>query len=556
MLCDNENINPCKHQFFKDVAQIVKENEVSYLPQNHRRLREKILPLLGNHKTDTFALNEVQHTMKNAASVIKLPRLGNQNAVKHDDKTIIAWILILRKSGNNYTNALIIRKIQQMCELVGKTIPSTSWFEAYLAKQETKVLTADRWGSKGRKGNILRGYNPTQNALFAGDAWQMDGSRVNMVSWKGEDGKEHFLYVVVVRDIHSGSILGASFGEVEDRWMYINALKMAAIKTGYVPYELILDKFPGHNTDEFRHVEDRLKREGVKVTYTSRATGKAQIERWFGTLQTVFMMQSQYYYGEGIQSSRAYAHKSVEALKKTKQVAKANGWNFDKAVQETEMVLEAYNATPLSTYSRKHQNVAQSPMQLHDQSDKTNVTKLDIWKPLKLFGLCKTLAIRNNQLRTEIYKQEYLYRIEDAYTILHYKEVSMYYDVNDLREVVVMDKEGHKYLCTAKIQERAMIYGKDADWSILAKHKAHIKTIEAAKQTAFKEKTEAATDMGEVDILMAGYVPKHLSEAAETAYLNGTGEIMDVEVVETKAVTAKAKNGQVMYDSFDALNQM
>jgi len=295
-----EEINVKKNQFFESVALSVSSLDIRYLPTNWRRLKEKILE----------ALSGVDVTQ-----IIVPPRLGNNNASRNFEGIIPSMVYAMRATGYNFTNAHIIRRVSLICELTERKAPSKSWFEQLLAKQETKVLTAvGRYGTNSRKAQTFKSYNPIAGAVFAGDAWQMDGTRINMVGWN-EDGKSHFLYVVAVRDVMSGACIGVSFGEVEDRYMYINALKMAVQKAGYLPYNLVLDKFPGHNTEEWINVTEKLKNKGVQVQYTAKATGKAQVERWFGTLQTVFMMQSNYYYGEGIMSKRPYAHRSVEVLK-------------------------------------------------------------------------------------------------------------------------------------------------------------------------------------------------------------------------------------------------
>ena len=111
-----------------------------------------------------------------------------------------------------------------------------------------------------------------------------------------EDGKtlrqQQFLYIVTVRDVHSGDILGYHYTITEDRWAVHYAVKMAAKNAGYLPYEIIFDKFPGHNSEEGSNFLKELENWGVLVTMSSNANVKPAQERFYGTLQTVFMQES------------------------------------------------------------------------------------------------------------------------------------------------------------------------------------------------------------------------------------------------------------------------
>jgi hypothetical protein len=71
--------------------------------------------------------------------------------------------------------------------------------------------------------------------------------RVNITSHT-DDGKDKFLMVVAIRDVHSGDILGYSFDHSENRRVYENAMAMAVQKQVILPYEIVTDRFPGHNT--------------------------------------------------------------------------------------------------------------------------------------------------------------------------------------------------------------------------------------------------------------------------------------------------------------------
>ena len=191
----------------------------------------------------------------------------------------------MRAMPQNYTNEFIIRTIQNAYKVRGQKVPGRRWFGMKVFEQpKTKYLTATgRYGQGSRKAFEQTGYIPMQNALFAGDCWQVDATRVNMIEHAKDKGKG-FLFIVAVRDVYSGDLLGYNFDYSENRWAVMAALKMAVQNTGYLPYELVTDRFPGHNTDEVKRIMNSLKRMGTEVTITHRPTGKAHLERSFSTL--------------------------------------------------------------------------------------------------------------------------------------------------------------------------------------------------------------------------------------------------------------------------------
>jgi hypothetical protein len=477
---------------------------VPYLPTGTRRMKERLEAFLAG---------------EDITSLVFLPRAGNQNALRLDDPDIISWMVKLRAMKQNYTHIHIIRIIEKMCAMYDKECPSQSWFYSQLCDERIKFLTSTRWGGKGRHGNPHTGYTPIADPLFAGDVWQIDGTRVNLIDHLGPDGRQQFLYVIALRDGHSGDVLGVHFDTKEDRWGYFNVLKMAVAQAGYLPYELVIDRFPGHNTDEWKEMERRMKMYGTKVTYTSAATGKAQIERWFGTLQTVFMQGSKYYYGEGVRSSREYAHRTAEYLMHMRREARVEGWDFDAAWQEGMRVINAYRNTPYSAYSRKRRSIESTPMELHQAGEKPNAIQVAVWQYADLFGMETTVNIRRHgMIKIDVMRLEYHYRVMDEKVIQNFKSVTVVYELDDLSRIYLFSADDRRdYLGEAVEQRAVMVHGPQADMEGLATSKAQVKRVEAYREAALLEMVEAGDN--EVDLLMEGLLSKGDKESSETAYL-------------------------------------
>lgn len=509
------------NKLYKDLSPILSELDLQYIPHNYLKLKEKITIL--------------ETTDQAIVDIIRLPRAGNNNAELYNDPEVFSWVMQMYADDSTFSQEHIIRKVTQMCELTLKKAPSRRWYGQTIFEQsKTQFLTGlKRFGPGSRKSYMHRSYIPTQNALYAGDCWEMDATRVNMISHEGEitvidkNGNsktkkvEKYIIVVAVRDVHSGDILGYSFDYEENHFVYMEAMKMAVQNTGYLPFEWITDRFPGHNTPQMTDLIERMKGQGVKISFTSKANDKAKMERWFRTLQSVFFMDSKYFYGEGIQSRAKYAHRSAEYLKRIKKEAKNKGWNLEKSIEESSIHIEKYRVTPYSQYSRKHSKVDLSPSELHDNSEKPHVTFISGATASKLFDARKKLTLANNgQITTEIVGVEFTYMISPAYYDIiknyHGKEIVMTYDINDLSIVFLWSKSDNLLvsLCEAELFEKPLTKGPNKDLSAVGKAKAR------AKQIADMKDQDLANMIGEDSQMMGQYTEKQISSAFEDNYLN------------------------------------
>lgn len=514
-----DNYPGTKSKIYKDLEPVLKKLDLQYIPHNHLRLKEKIDELFA---TESLSIPDI----------IKLPRTGNTNSMVFDDPELVSWAMQLRNMPKNYSNDYIIRKITDMCELVGKRTPSRRWYGQNIFEQNgTKFLTAKRYGSS-RKSHIHKSYIPFANALFAGDCWEMDATRVNITSHEveivnektGEKTKAYkFLMVVAIRDVHSGDILGYSFSHAENHIVYADAIKMAVQKTGYLPYEIVTDRFPGHNTPQITDLFARLEALGVHIEFAFDANRKAGVERFFRTLQQITMPDSDYFYGDGIQSRSLSAFRSPEYIAQIKKEAKKAGFDMYKAVEESTYIIETFRDTLYSKYSRKHSKLNRSPRELHNDSEKPHVIEVSEATISMLFGLKKTVQIRNNgQIVTEILGVKMHYFIgAEYYDIIknyHTQSVVLSYDIEDLSVVFLWEKHGHllKSLCEAEYFEEAQKFGPNKVMNQVGVAKAREKAIEALKEQDYQD------TIGEENLMLGKYGKKDHLNTADDYYNNNT----------------------------------
>ncbi len=451
-----------------------------------------------------------------------MPRQWNNHALVHIDEEITSWAIQLRSMGQNYSNDSIVRKVANLCKLTGKVIPSRRWFgQNIFEKHYTKFITAtSRFGAGERGANLYEGYIPMRNALFAGDCWHVDATRMQLIAHKTDAGNLKHLFIIAVRDVHSGDVIGYNFDYKEDRWSVLNAVKMAVSETGYLPYQIVFDRFPGHNTEEAKRLFAQLEQMGVKVTISHNPQSKAKLERWFGTMQSVFADSSEYYYGEGIKSNRLFAHRSPEYLKKVKSNALKEKFNLHDSWRESMLIVEAYRDTPLSHYSRKYKSVNKSPKLLHSESEKPHVKFLKEFQISMLFGLKKKKQVNNlGLITTDIQGITYHYKIENYEVFSKVPEVILSYDLEDLSKVFVFKKNEQFliYLCEAFEFKEVQPYGPQAEFNKISKEKARIKAIEERRK---KELVEATEGFDEVALMMGKYTSKNEATDAEAIFLN------------------------------------
>lgn len=508
-----ENYSGTKNALFNELSPILQRMDLAYIPHNPLRLKEKYNILL-----------ETDHSI---VELINLPRTGNKNAERYNDPEVYSWVMQLRASGANFSDQWIIRYVWELCDRFGKEKPSRRWFgQAIFEQPKTKYLTAEkRFGYGSRKSKMYAGYIPMKNAICAGDCWEVDATRVNIIAHQTQDehGKkcEKYLYVIVVRDLHSGDILGYDIAYAENKNAYMRALRMAVETANYLPYSLVTDRFPGHNTDEIKDLFARMEALGVQIHTTHKASGKAGVERWFGTFQSVRLMSTQFYYGEGIQSRRLSAHRSDAFLNEVKKQAKKDNFDYFKAYQEIEMQIELWRDTPYCTYSRKYENVQETPKQLHEKAMKTNVIDVNPARISMLFHRKKQITLKNNGLiETEIDKTKFYYRLSvaDYEVISNYtgQKVIMSYDVFESNVVYLWKKHEHLLvsLCKAELFEEVQGHGPTAELGRISEARAREKELQRLKEAELQQATQGS----ESDLLMGIFTDKKKANAAEDAY--------------------------------------
>lgn len=518
----------------KQAAAWIEQNKTEFFPKNGlpthpTRLKEKVL----SYAVEGMKLNEV----------VSLHRTGNENrATKKNEMWWQSTAVTLHTSGRNMTMSAITRKVYDLSLMMDNEAPSETTVRNLL--KQTNFITADkRMDLNNKHLHRQRASMPIADALFPGACWEMDGTRVQLAPHQTKDGLK-FLYVIGCRDVYSGAWLGWHFATSESGHAYRMALKMAVNLTGRVPYELRYDRFPGHNTQEIEHLFGELENLGVKLTITSKATGKAKTERGFYTLQQVFESDHLAYWGQGIRSTTATAHPTEAYRYQVSRELKNSGWDFDAAWMAECGVIAAYNHTPLSRYSRKHPKLHLSPWELYQNAEsEAEGRRIEVYEIADLFWATRQEGIRNRCIKMIIKGQTYRY---DLIENEHYNVLSRYqakdvkltvkYDPADLGKIMLFDASGN-FLCEVAEQESIQLYGSDAQWNKAAEWKEKNKAIDVRRRSELDKYLEQLP--AEAAALMPTKLSKKVSEDAQTAYLLNNAD--DWNLIGASEKKSKAK---------------
>jgi hypothetical protein len=565
------NISPSNRKPIIEVSEYLMDEKEHLFPKPY-----------GYMKCSVRHIQESLKALQDGASideVITQPRVGNENRLGESHAYIKGAVARMLTTGKNPTVADVVRKVQYLCSREQLGSPSESTIYKYVGELKS-ITNLQRFGDANKASQNSRFSIPTARAMYAGDCWEMDGTRVQIQPFVTSSGASvtssgvekssgtqlQYLYIVAVRDVYSGAYLGWSFGVAESGLMYREALKMATTLAGYLPYELRHDRFPGHNSDEMERLFEAIANRGVKLTKTSTATGKAAVERAFGTLQSVFEADRREWVGQGIRSSRDHARPTAEYLAKTHKQLKSEGFTWEEAWRVENEVMMTYNYTPMSLYSKKYRNITQSPLELHDQdSDKPNTIKIENYDIADLFWATRKITIRNYAVTVEVNRNQHTYMLTDERyynIILNHQAVLVKFDAADMSSVMLFDALYATFLDTATEFDKPNLYGPNADFATMATEKAKQKALKQKLNAELAQVQAACTD----DILgiqIGHLMPKANAELAETsAMANYWRNTVPVAVNATpkqkqKKASPESPQRHIKADALsDILNQM
>ncbi|MEM9679515.1 MAG: DDE-type integrase/transposase/recombinase [Bacteroidota bacterium] len=297
-----------------------------------------------------------------------------------------------------------------------------------------------------------------------GELFQIDATRLNISVLSKDRLKPVFLWLCVVMDVHSRSIIGYSLSLSENTKMILEALRSALINFKYIPKQLLHDNHKAYSSGEFRKFSNKLFEMGVdfRASRVGNPKDKGHVERWFGTFQSEFLRNVYGFLGEGIKTKRPGGRvpKEVEHELRKRKNMKTEGelrLIIDKLIAD-------YNNTP-----RKSER---SPNTILAEVDKSLLRSIDRTHIHKLFYQEKNKVIKQSTVHITENHVNYSYAIYNHKLAdkLNGVKVKVRYDPEHMDSIAVYDCKTDQLLTEIPRQSKIRPVAQYDDLAKLSQH--------------------------------------------------------------------------------------
>ncbi|WP_134345691.1 DDE-type integrase/transposase/recombinase, partial [Flavobacterium psychrophilum] len=343
--------------------------------------------------------------------------------------------------------------------------------ESYIKKQmvndiEFRTLVYSRRNGAKYKKDMILPHAVRYPVEFPANLWMIDGTPLQMycVNEKGETIR---LNLFIVLDVFSRKIVGFDVAFFEDKFMVMNALKMAVQDEGHLPKEILSDNFSANKTEEIIAIKEQMAKLEVnwRLAKVGNPQDKAQVERAFGVLQSEIFTFFNDYFGEGIGSRRDNRPNNEFLAIYTK-----------KPITINEMKSRICDVVAL--YNEQKKRTRPSPIELY-KLPKPNAVEMTLLKTALMFWTRTKHTIIQGMVKITVNKVMHQYEIKIHKIKMQLQGVQVYvrYDANDLDRVMLFDIESENVICECKKQLPIYIES-DKPKDNLFKHTAKVKSYD------------------------------------------------------------------------------
>lgn len=392
------------------------------------------------------------------------------------EEQVYDWAKGLLSDPVNHTAKNIWRKLTKLCIDASIKAPKYTWVKNFVRENERNhEIFASKYGKKVAFDKVEPYAKLTFD--FAGSQWQIDG-------WDLPFYMQGFykLVLFVVRDAHSAKIVGYSVGKSEDTELILNGIEDAVRNTGYLPAEILSDNHSFNKTNEAKNFKLALDSLGLTWTVTENPRYKSIAERYLRTLGEIFCKDYPGYIGQGIKTREKAGRPSQEYRDK---YTKANTWLSESEIKAiAAKVVQDFNNELLSKFGK-------SPNELHTQSQKPHIIKVDIFDRLRLFTRKTELTVKRGQINLTRGGTTYEYQLSaEQFSQLNDKKVIVRYE--DFSMIYLYDSK-ERAICSVK--QKVAIHGAkseqtEKDIDLLNKHKGRLTGIKAKAKKSIESLRE------------------------------------------------------------------
>lgn len=406
----------------------------------------------------------------------KLPRPEQEKFNDFHKALILHYVSHEKK----YSYRLCTDLINHHCIEEGQLIMSESYIKTLMATDnEFRTLVYSRRnGTKFLNENILP-HASRHPVEFPANLWMIDGTPIQFFC-KDARGRAIRLNLFVVLDAFSRKIVGFDISFSEDKFMVMNALKMAVQYEGHLPKEILSDNFSANKTDEIIAIKEQMIKLGVnwRLAKVGNPQDKTHVERFFGVFQSEECVLYDDYIGEGIQSKRDNRPNTEFLAKMTKKLL-----TIDQ--------MKVRIVTMIAKYNERAKRSRKAPLELY-KLPKPKAVEMDGFKTALMFWNRTKHTIKQGVVKITVNKTVHCFEIKShkQKMQLQGKQVYVRYDENDLESIMLFDIKDETAICECK-KSIGVYIESDQPKDGLMKHSAKVKSykqeIEKQIQETYKK---------------------------------------------------------------------
>ncbi len=470
-------------------------NNATYFRRKLKDLRDKLK--LGKSIVDVIANNKIGERAPESKKYNDFHKGSILYFVGHEKK---------------YSYRLCTRLINQHCADEKQRPLNESYIKKVLqTDNEFRTLVFSlRNGAKYLKENILP-HASRHPVEFPANLWMIDGTPVQFYC-RNDKGTIVRMSVFVVLDAFSRKVVGYDIAMNEDKFMVMNALKMAVREEGHLPKEILSDNFSANKTPEIIALKEFMAKLDVnwRLAKVGNPQDKSQVERFFGVFQSEECVSYDDYIGEGIASKRDNRPTPEFLEKSIKKILSVN--------QMKDRII-----TMIVKYNAREKRTRLSPLELY-KLPKPKAVELDGFKTALMFWNRTKHTIKQGMVKITVNKVEHSFEIYDHKQKLQLQGKTVYvrYDTDNLDSVMLFDIDNEKALCECKKTHKFHIATDDrtdeCNENILihtAKKKSYKKHIDKQIEN-IKDKMLDVIGKDKIDLIHPLDADKHIFNDTET----------------------------------------
>lgn len=353
------------------------------------------------------------------------------------------------------------------------------------------LVYSRRNGTKFFNENILP-HASRYPVEFPANLWMIDGTPVQFFC-QDKKGRTIRLSLFVILDAFSRKVVGYDIALNEDKFMVMNALKMAVKDEGHLPKEILSDNFSANKTEEIKAIKEQMERMGVnwRLAKVGNPQEKTHVERFFGVFQSEECALYDDYIGEGITSKRDNRPNTEFLTKNTKKLLTVN-----------EMVNRI--VVMVAKYNEREKRNRKSPLELY-KLPKPKAVEMDGFKTALMFWTRTKHTIKQGMVKITVNKVAYSYEIysHKLKAQLQGKPVYVRYDADNLDSVMLFDIETETAICECKSALRFHIATDDRteeNNNNILKHTAKTKSYKKHLEDEAQSVLEKILDVAEKEV--------------------------------------------------------